>query len=158
DRRSAIFTIRQWLSRGPAQGKLLLDEKKDRPKARDKDKDKDKDKDGEADASAQPTGLLLDKSYKLGEARTLMGLLYDLPYSTWRRPETFDFLARCTRSQRVAIAELGYSHLIQLAGRVKLPAFNASDAVEDRKRFADAILAMVEKKDLPPPLRQDAPA
>ncbi len=131
DRSSAIYTLRRWLARGAGQRKVLFDENE---------------KKGEA------TGVLLTRINKVSDARTISDLLFDLPVENWRKPETFEALARCLRSPRVAIAELGYSHLLHLARGVKLPPFNAADSLEERKKFAELIDNMVEKKQLPPPL------
>src|SRR5262249_18454256 len=118
DRQCAIFTLRQWLARGPGMGKILYDEK-------------------------NRTGILLGKKYKTREAVRVSDLLHDLPPETWDNPETFEVLSRCLRSPRVAVAELGYSHLLQLARGVKLQPFNAAASMEDRKRYADAIDDMI---------------
>jgi hypothetical protein len=50
----------------------------------------------------------------------------------------------------VAVAELAYFHLLQLSRGAKLPAFNAADSVEDRRRFGEKIEEMVAKRQLPP--------
>jgi hypothetical protein len=126
DRQAAIFTLQHWLARGPAQGKLLYDRKAD-------------------------TGVLRDKQYTKNEAQRIGDLLFALPHEDWTRPETFEVLASCVSSPRVAIAELGYSHLLGLARGVKLPPFNAADPVEERKKFARKIEDMVARKQLPPP-------
>jgi hypothetical protein len=134
DRRAAIFTLRRWLSRRAGQDRVLYDEK-------------------------TGSGILLDKKYKSSEARRIHALLFDLPIETWNEPETFELLANCTRSPKVAIAELGYSHLLELSRGVKMPSFNAADSVEDRKRFAAAIDDMIAKKRLPPNVRgRETPA
>jgi hypothetical protein len=130
DRQAAIFTLRRWLARGAAQGKVLFDEKKQ-------------------------TGILIDKTdrRKKSEAKRIYDLLYDLPAEDWTKPETFEVLARCVASSRVAIAELGYSHLLVLSRGLidpkKMP-FNAADSIEDRRKFADKIEDMIARKQLPP--------
>jgi hypothetical protein len=133
DRQAAIFTLRRWLARRAGQDKVLYDDKAD-------------------------SGVLRDKKYKSSEARRIHDLLFDLPIETWTDPVTFELLAGCTRSPKVAIAELGYSHLLQLARGVKLPSFNAADSIEDRRRFATTIDDMIAKKQLPPmPRGKEAP-
>jgi hypothetical protein len=137
DRQAAIFTLRRWLARGAAQGKVLYDGEKQ-------------------------TGILIDKTdkRKKGEAKRIYELLYDLPYEDWNEPATFEVLARCVASSRVAIAELGYSHLLVLSRGLidpkKMP-FNAADSIEDRRKFADKIEDMVAKKVLPPERKEGPP-
>jgi hypothetical protein len=125
DRAVAIFTLQRWLARGSAQGKLLFD-------------------------ADNGTGVLRDKKYKPGEAKRISNLLYPMPFADWSKPETFEALARYTRDSRVAIAELGYYHLVQLSRGAKMPPFNAADSREDRDKFATKIEEMITKKQLPP--------
>ena len=133
DRKVSIFTLKRWLARGPRQARVLFHKEKE-----------------------DATGVLIDKKYKVGEAKRIVDLLFDLPVETWRRPETFDLLARYLRDSRVAIAELAYFHLLQLAPGAKLPPFNAAESREERGKVATAIEAMIAKKQLPPP-RKEAP-
>ena len=126
DRDAAVFTLRRWISRSASQGKELYNEK-DR------------------------SGVLIDKKYKPREAETIYDLLHDFQPEDWRKVETFDALARNLLHRRTAIAELAYYHLEQLALGAKLPpGFNAADALEDRERYANLIMDMITKKQLPP--------
>jgi hypothetical protein len=127
DRSAAIYTLRRWLSRGAGQGKLLYDSK-------------------------TKTGILRDKMYKPREAETIFDLLHDFRPSDWRKAETFEALALSLQHKRVAIAELGFYHLVQLSPGVKLPpGFNAAAPLEDRERYATRIQEMIAKRKLPPP-------
>jgi hypothetical protein len=143
DRQAAVYTLKRWLARGAAQSKVLYFE----PKEKDKDR------------SPTPVGVLIDKVGKAGDARRIFDLLWDLPVEDWRKPETFEVLARCLRSSRVAVAELAYMHLLHLAQGVKLPPFNAAQSIEERITFADKVRDLVDKGKLPPPLpdRKDEP-
>jgi hypothetical protein len=135
DRQAAVYTLKRWLARGAAQWKLLYDDRTGK-------------------------GALRDRKYKPGEASCIRDLLFDLPVEDWRKPETFEVLARCLRSPRVAIAELGYMHLLHLSHGVRLPPFNAANSLEKRKAFAEKIADMVANKQLPPPLperKKEAP-
>jgi hypothetical protein len=128
DRSAAIYTLRRWLSQGGAQGKRLHDTK-------------------------TKTGILSNKKYKPREAETIQDLLHDFSPGDWRKPETFEALARCLQHRRVAIAELAFYHLAQLSAGVKLPSgFNAAASLEDRERYVSKIEDMIAKKKLPPPL------
>jgi hypothetical protein len=142
DRQAAVYTLKRWLARGAAQSKVLYFEPKDK------------------DKTPTPTGVLIDKVGKAGDARRIFDLLFDLPVEDWRKPETFEVLARCLRSPRVAIAELGYMHLLHLSQGAKLPGpFNAADSLEQREEFSKKIQKMVEDGKLPPPLpdRKEGP-
>jgi hypothetical protein len=96
------------------------------------------------------TGVLADRGYKPNEAKQVFDLLYPLPVEMWTKPETFEALGRYARSKRVAVAELAYFHLLQLSRGARLPAFNAADPVEARRKFAEKIEEMVSKKQFPP--------
>src|SRR5262249_40587462 len=126
DRTAANYTLRRWLSRGPEQGKRLYD-------------------------LQTKTGILRDKMYKPREARTICDLLHDFSPESWGKAETFEALARSLYHKRVAIAELAFYHLVQLAQRTRLPGnFNAAAPLEDREKYAFKIQEMINRKLLPP--------
>jgi hypothetical protein len=132
DRDTAVFALQRWLARGPGQANLLYDKKK-------------------------LTGYLIDLKYRKADAEKVLDLLYDLPPSGWRRPETFEYLANALESPRVAIAELAFWHLRRLAGKVKLPLFNAAAPLEDRRKAADEVRKLIASGKLPPPAPKAEP-
>jgi hypothetical protein len=125
-RGAAIFTLRRWLSRRPAQGKQLFD-------------------------AATKTGLLLrGQKYRVTEAETIFTLLHDFPDTDRDKRETYELLANELLSDKVAIAELAYWHLSRLAPGVKLPPFNPAWPKEDRRAAKADILKLIEDGKLPP--------
>ena len=83
-------------------------------------------------------------------AEAIFQLLHPLLAEDLGKVETYEALAQCLKSRKVAIAELGYWHLIWLSGG-KLPqGFNAAMSQEDREKYAAQIHIMIEKKQLPP--------
>src|SRR5262249_6020838 len=130
---AAFFSLQRWVSRSPSQGKQLYDEK-------------------------TGTGLLIEKYKKKSEAEAIFQLLHPLLAEELAKRETYEFLARCLQHKKVAIAELGFWHLLWLSGGAKLPAgFNAAMPLEDREKYAAAIQAMIEKGQLPPMAERSAP-
>ena len=103
--------------------------------------------------------MLLDKKYTSSEARTILELLHDFRDEDLAKADTFVYLAGCLANKRVAIAELGFYHLIRLA-RGQLPKeilnFNAADALEPRKAIAAKVSKLVEDGKLPPPPPREA--
>lgn len=125
DRQAAIYALQRWVSRGPNQSNRLYDEK-------------------------TGTGLLIDKMYKPTEASRIVQLLHPFLAEELDKDETYHFLARCLRSSKVAIAELGYRNLEWMA-QGKIPqGFNAAWPAAQRERYSDDIEKMIEKKQLPP--------
>lgn len=126
DRQVAVYALRHWLSSGVDQYKRLYDKEKG-------------------------TGILLDRNYKNGEAKSVTDLLFDFSPEYFSKIETFEELARCLAHRRIAIAELGMWHLSRLAMGVKLPeGFNAARPVEDREKYAEKINDLINKRQLPP--------
>jgi hypothetical protein len=133
DREAAFYSLQRWVSRSPAEGKQLYDEK-------------------------TGTGILTEKKYKQREAEAIFQLLHPLLAENLGKKETYDFLARCLQHKKVAIAELGLWHLLWLSGGAKLPAgFNAAMPLEDREKYAAGIQAMIDKGQLPPMAERPAP-
>jgi hypothetical protein len=126
DRLVAIYALRHWLSAAQDQYKRLFDREKE-------------------------SGILIDRKYKVSEARMVTDLLFDFSPEYFSKPETFESLNRCLPHRRVAIAELGMWHLSRLAMGTKLPpGFNAARPVEDREKYSEQINAMILKRLLPP--------
>jgi hypothetical protein len=126
DRLAAIFALRHWLSAQQDRYKVFYDKSKG-------------------------TGLLVDRKYKDSEAKNLGELIFDLSPEFWTKPETFYALARCLEHRRIAIAELGYWHLVRLSAGAKLPdGFNAALPIEQREKYAKRITEMIDKRLLPP--------
>ncbi|MFO0928944.1 MAG: hypothetical protein U0736_18305 [Gemmataceae bacterium] len=133
DREMAFFVLQRWIARSPDNARRLYDEK-------------------------AGTGLLLDRRFRKGEAATAYQLLHPLLAEYLGKVETYEFLANCLQHRKVAIAEMGYQHLLWLSPGVPLPRFNAADAQEERERYAAGVRAMIEKRQLPPaPPDQPAP-
>jgi serine/threonine protein kinase len=127
DRDAATWALRRWVSRGAGQGKLLYDPK-------------------------TGSGALINMKFKKGEAKTIVELLHDVSPADWNKQETYEALSRCLAHRRVAIAQLGFFHLVQLTRGAKIPpGFNAAAPLEDRKRYSEQIDDMIVKKLLPPP-------
>ncbi len=134
DRDAAIWALQRWMGRGVGQGKRLYDPK-------------------------TSSGMLINMKFRKSEAETIVELLYPIISENWSKPETFEALSRCLAHWRVAIAQLGIYHLMQLARTAKLPpGFNAAAPLEDRERYAKQIDEMIAKKLLPPPPAAPAPA
>ncbi len=129
DREAAFFALQRWVGRSSKNANLLFD-----PKTR--------------------TGLLTDKkTYRAGEAETVVQLLHPLLAEQLTKPETYEFLAQALRHRKVAIAEMAYWHLVWLCqpANVKLPqGFNAAAPIEDRERYSQQIVKLIEDKKLPP--------
>jgi hypothetical protein len=133
DRDAATWALRRWVSHGAGQSKLLYDPK-------------------------TGSGALINMKFKKGEAETIVELLFDVSPADWNKQETYEALSRCLAHRRVAIAQLGFFHLVQLARGAKIPAgFNAAAPLEDRERYARLIDDMITKKQLPPPPSSSAP-
>jgi hypothetical protein len=123
DREAAFYSLRRWVGRSASQGKLLYDEK-------------------------TGTGILIDKKYKKSEAASIFQLLHPVLADDLNKMETYEALARCLQSRKVAIAEMGYWRLLWLCGG-KLPAgFNAAMPQEDREKYSTQVQMMIEKKQL----------
>lgn len=135
DREMAFFVLQRWVARSPENARRLYDEK-------------------------AGTGLLLGGPYRKGEAATVYLLLHPLLAEYLGKVETYEFLAQCLQHRRVAIAELGYQHLVWLSPGVPLPPFNAANAQDVRERYARQVKALIEKRLLPPmpPTPPDRPA
>jgi hypothetical protein len=126
DREAAFFALQRWVGRSPKQAKRLYDEK-------------------------TKTGLLIDKKYRQREAETIVQLLHPLLADEMTKAETYEALARCLQHRKVAIAEMGYWHLVWLSGNVKLPqGFNAALPQEDRERYSAQVQKLIDDKRLPP--------
>lgn len=130
DREAAFFTLRAWANRVAGQDERLYDPKTD-------------------------SGLLRDLKFKSGDARAVRALLYPLRASDMRKVETFEYLAN-RLTARPAVAEMAYWHLVWLSprnekGQSVVPAnFNAADAYDDRKAYADQIQKLITDRVLPP--------
>jgi hypothetical protein len=132
DREAAFYSLQRWVARSSKQSKLLYDEK-------------------------TQTGILADKKYKQREAEDVVQFLHPLQAEDLTKIETYEGLTRLLQHRKVAIAEMGFWHLVWLSGGVKLPpGFNAAFPQEDRERYAAQIQAMIEKKQLPP-MRPEKP-
>jgi hypothetical protein len=137
DRDTAIFTLRRWLGRGAAQGRLLFDGKK-------------------------RSGILLDgPMYRFREAEILFVLLHDFTVEASVKPETYELLANYLLSDKVAIAELARWHLVRLplSNKVaELLEFNAAASRADRERLANAVKRQIVSGRVPPapPARSEA--
>jgi hypothetical protein len=126
DRLVAIYALRHWLAATQDQYKRLFD------------KDKE-------------SGILIERKYKVTEAKMVTDLLFDISPEYYSKPETFEGLNRCLPHRRIAIAELGMWHLSKLALGTKLPpGFNAARPVEDREKYSERINDMILKRLLPP--------
>jgi hypothetical protein len=133
DRDTAIFTLRNWLSRDAQQGPKLYDEKNN-------------------------SGLLLsDREYRSREAEAIFRLLHDFNEEEKANPETYDLLANYLLSEKVAIAELARYHLLRLSRGfgiklASLDRFNAAiprDAPE-RQLAAKEVRDKINEGLLPP--------
>jgi hypothetical protein len=135
DRNAAIFTLRQWISRGAEQGTLLYDEKK-------------------------RSGILTASNrYKPGEAEIILVLLHDFSVEAADSRETYELLADYLISDRKAIAELAYWHLYHLSqGTVKLPIFNAGMPRALREEAAKEVHKLIDTGKLPPPKEKEPTA
>lgn len=126
DREAAFYSLQRWVARSANNSKQLYDEK-------------------------TGTGILIEKKYRKGEAETVLQLLHPLLAEDLSKAETYEALAQCLKHRKVAIAELGFWHLVWLSGGVKLPTgFNAALPQEDREKYAAQIHTLIEKKQLPP--------
>ncbi len=131
NRDTAIFTLRRWLARDASQGLKLYDPK-------------------------NKTGLLqVDREYKESEADTVFLLLHDFNEEDRAKPETYDLLATCLLSEKVAIAELARWHLYRLSSTlgVKLSAldkFNAALPRPEREAAAREVRDKINEGKLPP--------
>ena len=126
DRGAAYFTLQRWVSRSPAQAKILFDGK--------------------------DIGVLIDKKFKKREAETFVRLLHPMLAEDFGKAVTYQDLAAYLENSRIAIAEMAFWHLVGLSVGVKqFPmGFNAAASVEERERFAGEILKLIDKKILPP--------
>ena len=135
DRNAAIFTLRRWVSRDPANGNLLYDVKK------------------------KVVGRLLDQKYQYqdDDAKIILDELHDFTPREGRDPRTFEALTNQLDSRLLPIRELAYWHLLHLSvgARAKLPEYNAADDADKRNAAADAWAMLISKPDkpgaLPPP-------
>ncbi len=133
DRRTALFTLRRWIDRGPEYGKRLYDEK-------------------------TKQGLLIDKKYRSGEAQTILTLLHEFNDVQRRNKETFELMINYLESDRIAIRELAYWHLtLQLAPDIKgLPPYNPAWGPQEREQSVEAWRKLIAEGKLPPPLEGPA--
>ena len=95
------------------------------------------------------TGLLVDRGYKANEAEMVVDLLHPLGDSVRRERETFEFLVRLLRHDRLALRELAYQHLIFLAPGQKID-YNAAGTAAQRERGQAAWKKLIDDGKLPP--------
>jgi hypothetical protein len=126
DRDAATWTLLRWVSRRAGQGKRIYDPK-------------------------TGTGVLTSMKFRKSEAETIFEMLYDFNFADWNKADTFEALSRYLAHRRVAIAQLAFARLVQMARGAKLPPFNAASPQDDRERYAKQIDEMISKKQLPPP-------
>ena len=133
DREAAIFALRHWIARGADYGNFLYD-----PKTRG--------------------GILTEnRKFQPGEAATLVELLHDFSADRRRDPETFRVLASKLQSDKHAVRELAYYHLVWMSTPVKLPDYNPGWPAEDRDKAAQEVNKLIDAKRLPPPIGTAAP-
>jgi hypothetical protein len=136
DREAAIFVLRNWISRGPDQAKLLYN-------------DKDK------------TGLLLaSHRYTPAEANILVSLLHDFSPEHDRRKETYQTLVGYMTSNKLAIRHLAWWHMIRQAqGLRKWPSpFDPAAAEPARSLVVKEWEKLIDEGQLPPKIEQPPPA
>jgi hypothetical protein len=127
ERDTAIYCLRRWLSRSAGNHMLFYD-------------------------SAKKRGILIDKEYRPAEADLLMDLLHDFNEVDVRKAETFDLLIGKLASDRIAIRELAWWHLLHLTTGMKdAPAFNAAWPAERRAAAIKDWRKLLDDGKLPPP-------
>jgi hypothetical protein len=138
DREAAVFSLRHWVGRSANQGGRLYRVEK---------------------SSGRRTGLLIDRKFRPADAEAILDLLHDLSDEDRRRGATYNALAARLEHPRVAVAELGYWHLLRLTigSDVKLPRFNAAAPQEVRERAAAHVRRLVKNGKLPPSRRNKRP-
>jgi len=133
ERDTAIYALRRWLSWNSKQGDRLF-----------KDDGKVK------------KGILLTK-FRSDEASMIFELLHDFSDAVGKDVATFNYLIdRPLRSDRVAIRELAFWHLLRLSYPTPLPPFNASWPEDQRRFVIDSLEKMIKEGKLPP--KPDKPA
>jgi len=114
DRYVAIIVLARWVSRSLENSMQLFDIKD------------------------RKSGILLDKKYTPNESAIVVSLLHDFDEVRLQQPETYVTLADYLMSNKMAIRELAYFHLVHLSTGLKtIPPYNAAWDPEKRGRAAE---------------------
>ncbi len=126
DRDTATFALRNWLSRGPDQSKLLYNEK-------------------------DKTGRLLDNQrFNDTEANIILTLLHEFSPTDSRSKETFQVLVGYLRNSKLIIRQLAFSHLGRLVPPGLAPPYNPIASEDDRERMVKEWQKLLDEGKLPP--------
>jgi hypothetical protein len=113
DRHMAIIVLARWVGRSLENSMQLFDIKD------------------------RKSGILLDKKYTPNESAIVVSLLHDFDEVRLQQPETYVTLADYLTSNKMAIRELAYFHLVHLSTGLKsIPPYNAAWDPERRSTAA----------------------
>jgi hypothetical protein len=131
DRIEAIVGLRRFIGRGTDYARQLYDPDKN-------------------------TGLLIEKSYRPGEAKAVLDLLHDFSTAETREAATYEYLANYLRNEKLAVRQLAFFHLNNLLRGTRLPGFNydPTGGPEVRQAGYTVLMDAIRNGKVPPPAPQ----